>query len=248
MIIYFSGTGNSAYIAKRISDITGGNTVSMNGYIKSGKNYIADKDERFIFVVPTYAWRIPRITENFIKNIRQSGKHSAYFILTCNGKICNSEKYIRKLCNESGINFMGCVPVVMPGNYIAMFDVQNKDEAVEIIENAQSDICRIAKLINDNKQFEKTRVSFIDRILSGFLNTIFYPIFVHAKKFYAKDSCIGCGRCEQLCPLNNISLINGKPVWQDNCTHCMACISNCPVSAIEYANETKVRSRYTCPF
>ena len=36
------------------------------------------------------------------------------------------------------------------------------------------------------------------------------------------------------CPLNNIRLENGKPVWGKHCTHCMACICDCPKEAIEY--------------
>lgn len=46
------------------------------------------------------------------------------------------------------------------------------------------------------------------------------------------------------CPLNNIKLINGKPVWNKNCTHCMACICYCPVKAIEYGKKSKNKPRY----
>ena len=52
----------------------------------------------------------------------------------------------------------------------------------------------------------------------------------------ATDACIGCGKCVELCPLNNIRLENGKPVWGKHCTHCMACICYCPKEAIEYGN------------
>ena len=63
-------------------------------------------------------------------------------------------------------------------------------------------------------------------------------------EFIAKDSCIGCGLCEKLCPLNNINLEDKTPRWRNNCTHCMACISNCPVRAIEYGNVTQEKEPY----
>ena len=57
-------------------------------------------------------------------------------------------------------------------------------------------------------------------------------------------ACIGCGKCVELCPLNNIHLENGKPVWGKNCTHCMACICYCPKEAIEYGKKSKGKPRY----
>ena len=68
--------------------------------------------------------------------------------------------------------------------------------------------------------------------------------FVKAEAFRATDACIGCGRCVELCPLNNIQLENSKPVWGKNCTHCMACICYCPKEAIEYGKKSKGKPRY----
>ncbi len=45
------------------------------------------------------------------------------------------------------------------------------------------------------------------------MNPVFYRFFVKADAFRATDACIGCGKCVELCPLNNIHLENGKPVW-----------------------------------
>ena len=63
-------------------------------------------------------------------------------------------------------------------------------------------------------------------------NPVWCKIKLKDKDFYASDKCIGCGKCEKLCPLNNIKMVDKKPTWNHNCTHCMACIGNCPVEAI----------------
>ena len=81
---------------------------------------------------------------------------------------------------------------------------------------------------------------------SSAVNRLFYPLFVHARKFYVTDACISCGRCASVCPLNNIQMKDGKPVWGSSCTHCMACICRCPKDAIEYGRHSRGLPRYTC--
>lgn len=46
------------------------------------------------------------------------------------------------------------------------------------------------------------------------------------------EKCIGCGLCEKLCPMNNITLTNGIAFSGDKCTMCYRCISKCPKQAI----------------
>ena len=61
MIFYFTGTGNSLYIAKRIAGITGDALISMNDKIKQNDTQLIHIENRLVFVVPTYGWRIPRV-------------------------------------------------------------------------------------------------------------------------------------------------------------------------------------------
>lgn len=61
------------------------------------------------------------------------------------------------------------------------------------------------------------------------------------------DECVSCGKCAASCPLNNIKLVEGRPVWGDDCTHCMAFINLCPKQAIEYGEKTVGKFRHKCP-
>jgi ferredoxin len=49
------------------------------------------------------------------------------------------------------------------------------------------------------------------------------------------DRCIGCGRCQQVCPHGVFQIKERKAalVNQDSCMECGACQMNCPVRAIE---------------
>jgi MinD superfamily P-loop ATPase len=64
--------------------------------------------------------------------------------------------------------------------------------------------------------------------------------------FYANEDCIGCGTCEKICPVDNIALVEGTPVWQHNCEQCFACLQWCPQSAIQFG-DTEGDIRYHHP-
>ena len=87
MIFYFTGTGNSLYIAKKIAEITGDTLVSMNDKIKQNDTQTIHTDNRLIFVVPTYGWRIPRIVEQWIQATQFTGEGKAWFVMNCGGEI-----------------------------------------------------------------------------------------------------------------------------------------------------------------
>ena len=132
----------------------------------------------------------------------------------------------------------------MPENYIAMFSAPQADEARQIVAKAEPNIDCVIASIQNNQPFAPTRNNLYDRFMSGAVNPIFYKFFVKADAFTVSGSCIGCGQCVKRCPMNNVALKDGKPVWGKVCTHCMACICYCPVSAIEYGKKSVGQPRY----
>ena len=132
----------------------------------------------------------------------------------------------------------------MPENYIAMFGVPEKRIAKIIIGKAVPVIDGIAAKLKSCEPFIKPRDNLYDRFMSAAVNPMFYRFFVKADKFTADNRCVGCGKCVAICPLNNIRLADGKPVWGKNCTHCMACIAYCPTEAIEYGKKSVGKPRY----
>ena len=244
MILFFSGTGNSRYIACRLAAALGDELVSINDRIKSGDDGAIRAGGRLIFVTPTYGWRIPRVVEEWIRNMEFSGADKVWFVMNCGSEIGDAAKYNKRLCADKGFAYMGTVQVLMPENYIAMFDAPQEPEAARIIEASAPAIDEASQKIADGCEFAAPRNNLYDRFMSTAANPVFYALFVKADKFRADDKCVGCGKCAQLCPLNDISIVDGRPVWGKNCTHCMACIGACPTGAIEYGKHTIGLRRY----
>lgn len=247
MILYFSGTGNSAFVAEKLSGRLNDEMYSINDSMKEKKRKKINSEKPLVFVLPTYGWRIPRPVTEWITKMTFTGNKNVYFVMTCGGSIGNAGKYVQKLCRKKDFTFMGCQEIVMPENYIAMFPVPEEPEAIAVVMRAEPVIERTAEIIEKGGHFDEKKPSFGDRLSSSIVNELFYAVFVKDKKFYASEACIGCGKCAEVCPLHNIKLKDKKPAWNGKCTHCMACICGCPKEAIEYGKISQGKRRYHCP-
>ncbi len=246
MVLYFSGTGNSAYVAKRIANLLLDESLDLLQKFRAHDCSEIHSEKPWVFVVPVYAWQMPLVVRDWIANTTFTGCQDAYFVITCGQSIGGAGEYAKKLCQPKGLNFKGCSKVVMPENYLLMFPVPDEAQARQIIAQAEPVIDAIAEEIGNGRILDE-KVGLGGKLSSGIVNSLFYKCFVSAKKFYAQESCNSCGYCETVCPLNNIRLADGKPQWGDACTHCCACICRCPQEAIEYGKASLGKARYLCP-
>lgn len=247
MVIYFSGTGNSKFIANVLGEKLGDTVVDGTAYIKRWEEPDFNSDKPYIFVAPIYAWRFPRVFQNWIKKGNFGENKKAYFVLTCGGSTGSAERHIRKFSKKMGIEYMGSGKIVMPDNYILMFDTPTEREIEVLMKSSRRDAEKIAEKISEGETLPRIKGGLGGWILSGIVNSCFYKFSTGAKKFRTTGNCIACGKCVENCMLNNIKLVDGKPVWSKNCTHCMACISKCPTGTIEYGKRTEGMRKYVCP-
>ena len=117
MILYFSGTGNSEYAAKRIGKEIHDEAVSLFEKIRSHDFSEMSSDNPWVVVVPNYARRIPRIVQEWLMNTRLIGNKKIYFVITCGGSAGNPGKYLKKLCTAKSLSYMGYTAITMPKNY-----------------------------------------------------------------------------------------------------------------------------------
>ncbi|MBE7066076.1 MAG: 4Fe-4S dicluster domain-containing protein [Ruminococcaceae bacterium] len=254
MIFYFSATGNSKYVAKKIAAETSDVVYSITEVMQSEKySYSTKPGERIGFVIPVYYYGVPAIVEEFIKKMeitdRYNSQHYIFTVLTCGGSTGNAGKMLSKLLDSRNIEVTSRFSVKMVDNYVILYDLPKEEEINEIMLRADVSINKICKKIKAGVvgDFDK-----IKGVLPGIVTPIIYSAYKHGRKtekFYVEDHCKSCGLCTIACPENAIRMTGigprMRPVWvADKCSQCLACLHRCPVSAIQYGKKTSKHGRF----
>jgi ferredoxin/flavodoxin len=245
MIFYFSGTGNSLYVAKKIAEQMQDEVVQISeNSMKENMTYSILENERVGFVFPVYWYGIPTIVEKYIENLILEGYNNQYVytVATYGLSAGNTVEDLSKLLNKKKLILSGKFGVKMVDNYVVGYNLVDEAKQKEILEAADIEINKISDIIKDrgNKEYiKKGLISWTTPIVHSF-----YKKANHTKKFYTTHSCNGCGLCAKNCPCNVITIEEQKPKWDGDCTHCLKCINQCPKSAIQYGKGTRKRRRY----
>ncbi len=243
MIFYFTGTGNSLFAAKRLLD-EGEKLVSIAEAMKKNEyDYTLTPGEKLGFVFPVYFYSVPDIILKFIDKLNVDGAEYTYGVITCGGGISQSGGVLKKALGRKGINLDFVTPLLMPDNSMLFYQIPPQEENSAVLKSAEGKLTGIKTTIDAKLSIPISSASALSDLM-GFG----YKLCNKTEKFFATDSCISCGLCEKMCPVEAISLSDGKPVWiKDKCVKCSACINRCPKKAIQYGKATLKRNRYINP-
>ena len=234
MIYYFSGTGNSKWLAEQLASKTEDIAVNM---IEC--SVVSSIDNQTIGIVfPIHAWGVPEPVLEFVKKL--AGKPAFTFgVCSCGDEAGYA---MEKLSSRFPLN--SAYSVAMPSNYIIAADVESDESIVAKITKAKENLKTIANQIITKQSVDDVNKGKLPWIKSVLANFGFNKFARNTKPFYVTDKCTSCGECAKNCPAKTIMIIDGKPQWGKKCYQCTACINRCPVKAIEYGKGTPTRSRY----
>lgn len=246
MIIYFSATGNTEYIAKEIAKQLDDECVNLLDRVKKGDYSILHSDKPFVICAPVYVCEMPRFMSKYLKKQTFTGSREVYFIFTSGGYCGISGQLAKRIFKKKKMRYRGHAEFKMPRNYVAndAYPMLETKEIEDRIIKAKEMIDGVAENIKAGEKLTARHIFLAETIITVPFNPVWCKLKLTAKDFYSTEGCISCGKCVKLCPLNNIELKSGKPEWGNNCTHCMACIGNCPTRAIEYGNITQNKEQY----
>ena len=211
MIYYFSGTGNSKWVAEEIGKRIGIEVVDMMALKKEASIQVAD-GETVGFVFPIYAWAPPKVMLDFIKGIKCEKDTFKFIVCTCESEAGTA---LKKLAKENQIH--SCYSISMPNNYILGMDVDTPEVIKNKIKEAKKEIDNISQEICERKSVWRVEKGSFGAIKSAIVAPLFQKYAISTKPFKVEDTCIGCGICKEACPLGTIQLVEGKPVWDKDC-------------------------------
>ncbi len=241
MIFYFSGTGNSEWVAKQIAAGTGDTAVDMADLWKTNHDNIQVNAGQSVGIVfPIHAWNAPKVVAKFAKGLTIAKDAYRYAVCTCGDEAGLAMARFARLFPVDG-----AWSLMMPNNYIRLFNLDSPELASKKVQQAREKIPAICELVQAKQKAWDVYKGTYAFLKSYIINPLFRLFYMRARGFHAEQECTSCGLCVKTCPTSNIALVEGHPIWGGHCTQCMTCIHRCPVQAIQIGKTTKNKGRYT---
>lgn len=238
--IYFSGTGNSRfcteYLLKKLEP-------GAKAYSIEDKNVLEEleREEEIILGYPVYYSNLPKILGDFLEDHASLWKGKKIYLVATMGLFSGDGTGVaaRRL-KKHGAQITGGLHLKMPD---CITDVKllkkSTEENRKIVNQTKLKIERAASRYQQGKPTREGLNVFYH--MAGLFGQRLY--FSHKTKHYTdklkidEHKCIGCEKCVRLCPMNNITLEQGRAVSHGACTMCYRCINHCPKQAITLIGE-----------
>ena len=242
-IYYFTGTGNSLKIAKDLKRELGNTEI-----IQICKEHIGtskDENDKVGFVFPVYARGLPHMVRAFVENLKISKRAYIFAVANYANYPALSLSQFNEIIVAKGLKLSAAFGISMPGNMWFMYYPHPKKDFIDRINAQQETTADIARQIKN-----KTKTAIFDVVENRVTEEERYRNFAPSERdegFWVDSKCNGCGICSNICPADNILIVDNRPIWQHHCEFCLACIHWCPQKAIEYEKDSVGKERYHHP-
>ncbi len=255
-IYYFSGTGNSLFIAQELQNrIPEAVLIPIAGILNTDKDIIKTNGETVGFVFPIHFTAIPIHVKNFIKKLDLESADYIFAAATRIGITHTAFIDIKKILIRKGKNLNSYFTVNMAGNNPRFKYKNPSEEHIKKLEaEARKKLDLIKNIIIQKEQYKEKDNDATPSIPQFLLRPLPLLLSLTQRKtdngYFHDSKCNACGICEKVCPSKKIKLIDNKPVWQKElkCYNCMACVNYCPAQSVQISSNSHKNERYCHPY
>jgi len=223
--LFFSATGNSLYVAKKLA----GEITSIPQLDRAGIYEI--EDDVIGIVSPVYSLNLPLLVRRYLKKAKFKADY-IFGVLTYGNLSGAATNQLLKALEANGNKLHYAADLLMVDNFLPRFKMED-----EIAKSPQKNIdTHLAQIKRDveSRTHSMPHQNILGRMLSTIFSSAISPKRINTTdtKFSVTDKCNSCGTCALVCPVSNV-VVEKRPRFLHRCESCFSCIHNCPNGAIQ---------------
>ena len=227
MILYFSGSGNSLAIARRLGETLHEQIISF----REALSIDLSNEKRIGLVYPTYWLDAAKPVRDLVPKLNISPSAYVFIVITCGAQTNNAVWSVRKLLAKKGVKVAYCNKIRVPDSSALGFGRDPNKQLWKFEKYAP----RLKQIIEDlAAERHGSHYGACDP-LGWLLNRPGIAAKTQKVTMPANNTekCVGCGICAKICPQENITMVDGKANTGNQCAMCLACLHFCPHQAME---------------
>jgi ferredoxin len=263
LFLYFSGTGNTDYVARYLSRTLErpALTIELRSIEWQAPEAVDDFD-LLALGFPVYACEAPELVQTYLAHL-PAGRGRGAWVFCTKGAFAGSavRQNLQRLA-QKGYVPLGGGSVLMPGtDGLSMIGKDSwmarkaLDKDYDHLEDADRLAERMAEVLAHvlaGQPVNAFSLSLSTHPGSAIVDRLWAALYTASEnwarsRLHADEGCEGCGLCTRICPVDNIALCNGRAEFGDGCALCLRCLHACPQEAIQIGGLTKDKFRWRGP-
>lgn len=263
LIVYFSGTGNTDYVARYLARQLERVPVALE--LRSIEWQPAEALTGFDLLLvgfPVYAADSPSVVQAYLRGLPPGNDRGAFVFCTKGAYAGRAVQHnLRRLANRGYVP-LGGGSILMPGtdglsmvakdSWMARKALEKDYDHLKDADRLTGEMAATLQELLDGRPVEVLRSPLPRHPIGELSDGAWAAVYRASERFcrarlHADHRCEGCGLCARVCPVDNVELQDNRPDFAEHCILCLRCLHACPQEAIQIGRFTVDKLRWRGP-